>query len=147
MNASAEFEHAAAVPCPLQPGGCTIHHHRTLHFAAPNISDTARYTYIMTFGVTPKPLPEKRSFAWLNHKETPIQETKRRWLRRGGLLITAWRRLRRGDLVSWQAAGLWHSPFHQTSTPGNLTKVFLLARSKSRMRGQLVSAAPVIKQG
>jgi glycosyltransferase involved in cell wall biosynthesis/ectoine hydroxylase-related dioxygenase (phytanoyl-CoA dioxygenase family) len=99
-----EFEHAKAVACPLKPGGCTIHHHRTLHFAAPNVSDTARYTYIMTFGVTPKPLAEKRTFAWLNQKAAPIQERKRQWMRHGGVLITAWRRLRRGDLVSWQAA-------------------------------------------
>lgn len=99
-----EFSPEFAVACPLKPGGCTIHHHRTLHFAAPNISDTQRFTYIMTFGVTPKPLSQKRTFSWLNQKETPIQERKRRWLRHGGLLITAWRRLRRGDLVSWQAA-------------------------------------------
>lgn len=99
-----EFDHARAVACPLKPGGCTIHHHRTLHFAAPNVSDTARYTYIMTFGVTPKPLAQKRTFAWLNQKAMPIQERKRQWMRHGGVFITAWRRLRRGDLVSWQAA-------------------------------------------
>jgi glycosyltransferase involved in cell wall biosynthesis/ectoine hydroxylase-related dioxygenase (phytanoyl-CoA dioxygenase family) len=99
-----EFDGANAVPCPLKPGGATIHHHRTLHFAAPNVSDLPRYTYIMTFGVTPKPLAEKRTFSWLNQKAMPIQQRKRQWLRRGGVFITAWRRLRRGDLVSWQAA-------------------------------------------
>jgi ectoine hydroxylase-related dioxygenase (phytanoyl-CoA dioxygenase family) len=99
-----QFDHSDAVPCPLNAGDCSIHHHRTLHFAAPNISSTARYAYIMTFGVTPKPLPGKRTFTWLSQKETPVQAQKRRWLRRGGVFVTAWRRLRRGDLVSWQAA-------------------------------------------
>jgi ectoine hydroxylase-related dioxygenase (phytanoyl-CoA dioxygenase family) len=99
-----QFDHANAIPCTLNAGDCSIHHHRTLHFAAPNVSSTARYAYIMTFGVTPKPLPVKRSFAWRSQKETPVQVQKRRWLRRGGMFVTAWRRLRRGDLVSWQAA-------------------------------------------
>jgi len=98
-----EYDPAQAVPCPLKPGDCTVHHHRTLHFAAPNISDTARYTYIMTFGVMPKRLTQERTFAWLNQKAAPIQERKRRWMRRGGLFVMVWRRLRRGDLVSWQA--------------------------------------------
>ena len=47
---------------------------------------------------------QPQTFPWLDHKETPAQARKRRWMRRGGALITVWRRLRRGDLNSWQSA-------------------------------------------
>ena len=52
-----------AVPCPLQPGGATFHHCRTLHYTAPNVSNLQRRAYAMTFhGPTsrraePKPWP------------------------------------------------------------------------------------------
>jgi len=93
-----------AVACALPPGGCTLHHHRTLHSAGANVSEIPRFTYIMTFGITPRPIKQDRVFPWLNEKETRIQERKRRWMRRGGVLITIWRRFRRGDLTNWHAA-------------------------------------------
>ncbi|HEY2119659.1 MAG TPA: phytanoyl-CoA dioxygenase family protein [Candidatus Acidoferrum sp.] len=99
-----EFNPTNAVACPLKPGGATIHHHRTLHCAAPNTSEVPRYTYIMTFGAIPRPIPQSRTFGWLSEKETPIQQRKRKWLRRGGVFVTVWRRFKRGDLVNWQAA-------------------------------------------
>ncbi|HTV60714.1 MAG TPA: phytanoyl-CoA dioxygenase family protein [Verrucomicrobiae bacterium] len=98
------IEEAKAVPCPLKPGGATVHGPRTLHRATPNVSTVPRYTYIMTFGVTPVARSEPRSFPWLSQKETPIQERKRKWMRRGGVVVTVWRRLRRGDLTNWRAA-------------------------------------------
>lgn len=67
---------------------CTIHHHRTLHCTASNTSSVPRYASIMTFGITPKRIAEKRSFAWLTQKRSPVQDRKRRWLRRGSLFIT-----------------------------------------------------------
>ncbi|HUO17273.1 MAG TPA: phytanoyl-CoA dioxygenase family protein [Verrucomicrobiae bacterium] len=100
----APIDESSAVTCPLKPGGATLHHHRTLHRSAPNVSTVPRFTYIMTFGVTPVPASQPRSFPWLNQKETPIQERKRRWMRRGGVVVTVWRRLRRGDLTNWRAA-------------------------------------------
>src|SRR5208337_3551222 len=104
LEAAADFDPTSAVTCALPIGGCTVHHHRTLHHAAANTSAVPRFTYIMTFGVTPKPLTEYRTFPWLNEKAAPIQARKREWMRRGGLFITIWRRLRRGDMINWQAA-------------------------------------------
>ena len=104
LEAAPEFDLSRAVACALQTGGCSVHHHRTVHGAAPNTSKVPRYTYIMTFGVTPRPLSESREFPWRVEKETPIQARKREWMRRGGLVVTVWRRFRRGDLTNWQAA-------------------------------------------
>ena len=104
LDCSNLVDESAAVACTLAPGGCTIHHPRTLHGTSPNVSGVPRFAYIMTFGVSPKPAKEKRVFPWLVEKETPIQARKRRWMRRGGLIITVWRRFRRGDLTNWRAA-------------------------------------------
>ena len=101
------FEPSAATACPLAMGGCTIHHPGTLHFAGPNLSDTPRFAYIMVFGTAPKPAKEFRTFPWLDHRETPEQARKRHWMRRGGMFITAWRRVRRGDLSSWESVVYW----------------------------------------
>lgn len=39
-----------AVACPLEPGGATFHHCRTLHYAGPNTTDTPRRAYILVLG-------------------------------------------------------------------------------------------------
>lgn len=104
LDCSNLVDQRAAVPCGLQPGDCTIHHPRTLHGTATNMSLTPRFAYIMTFGTSPKPIDSKRSFPWLAEKETPIQAQKKRWMRRGGVFVTVWRRLRRGDLRNWRSA-------------------------------------------
>lgn len=98
------FDQSAAVSCPLPVGACTIHLPGTLHSAGPNTSNTARLAYIMVFGVAPKPAKSPQDFPWLEQKQTPAQAKKRQWMRRGGVFITAWRRLRRGDLTNWQTA-------------------------------------------
>ncbi len=98
------FDESAAVSCPLPAGGCIIHLPGTLHSAGPNLSVNPRLAYIMVFGIAPVPAEQPQTFPWLDHKETPAQARKRRWMRRGGALITVWRRLRRGDLNSWQSA-------------------------------------------
>jgi len=98
------FDESAAVSCPLPAGGCIIHLPGTLHSAGPNRAANPRLAYIMVFGIAPVPAEQPQTFPWLDHKETPAQARKRRWMRRGGALITVWRRLRRGDLNSWQSA-------------------------------------------
>jgi ectoine hydroxylase-related dioxygenase (phytanoyl-CoA dioxygenase family) len=98
------FDESAAVASPLPAGGCSIHLPGTLHSAGPNVSSTARLAYIMVFSVPPKPAKQQQSFPWLEQKETPAQARKQRWMRRGGMFITVWRRIRRGDLNSWQTA-------------------------------------------
>ncbi len=40
---------ARAVACPLAPGGATLHHCRTLHYTAPNRSDTPRRAWSLAF--------------------------------------------------------------------------------------------------
>jgi ectoine hydroxylase-related dioxygenase (phytanoyl-CoA dioxygenase family) len=98
------FDESTAVACPLPSGGCAIHLPGTLHSAGPNISAVPRLAYIMVFGIAPKAAKDPQTFPWLDLKETPAQARKRRWMRRGGVFITVWRRLRRGDLNSWQTA-------------------------------------------
>jgi ectoine hydroxylase-related dioxygenase (phytanoyl-CoA dioxygenase family) len=52
------------VPVPLPPGGATIHHCRTLHYAGPNRSDGPRRAYIMGFVAPPTRLQEPRDYHW-----------------------------------------------------------------------------------
>ena len=42
-----DVDPSEAVPCPLAPGGATFHHHRTLHYTAPNTTDKPRRAYII----------------------------------------------------------------------------------------------------
>jgi ectoine hydroxylase-related dioxygenase (phytanoyl-CoA dioxygenase family) len=97
----------AGVACPLPVGGCSIHQPRTLHCAGPNVSDAPRLAYIMVFGLPPRPASAPQIFPWLDQRETTTQKRKRKWMRKGGALITAWRRIRRGDLSNWQSALFW----------------------------------------
>lgn len=60
-----------AVACPLEPGGCTIHQNRTLHYAGPNRSETPRRAYILGFGLPATPRTEPRTFYWNDRKQTP----------------------------------------------------------------------------
>jgi hypothetical protein len=101
------FDTSAARTHPLSMGACTIHHPGTLHCSGPNLSDKPRYAYIMVFATIPKPAVEPKTFPWMEHRETPSQARKRQWMWRGGMVITAWRRVRRGDLSSWQSVVYW----------------------------------------
>lgn len=101
------FDKSAARTYPLPMGSCTIHHPRTLHCSGPNLSDNPRYAYIMVFSTAPKPAAEPKAFPWLEHRETRAQARKRQWMWRGGMIITAWRRVRHGDLSSWQSVAYW----------------------------------------
>jgi ectoine hydroxylase-related dioxygenase (phytanoyl-CoA dioxygenase family) len=101
------FNPAAEVACPLPAGGCTLHHPETLHSAGPNVSNSPRLAYIMTFAAAPRPAAAPRTFPWLDERETPVQERKRQWMRHGGIFITAWRRVRRGDFSNWQSLVYW----------------------------------------
>lgn len=67
-------ETAGAVACPLPPGGATIHHNRTLHYAGPNQSDIPRRAYIIGFGLPAKPRATPRDFYWNTMKRTAREE-------------------------------------------------------------------------
>jgi ectoine hydroxylase-related dioxygenase (phytanoyl-CoA dioxygenase family) len=60
-----EVDPRLAVACPLPPGGCTIHHCRTLHYAGPNLSGQPRRAYILTFRQPPIRLDQPHDFPWL----------------------------------------------------------------------------------
>jgi ectoine hydroxylase-related dioxygenase (phytanoyl-CoA dioxygenase family) len=118
LECTGPFDESDAVPCPLPVGGCTLHHPGTLHRAGPNLSDVPRFAYIMVFGVAPEPAKELRTFPWLNQREPSNQVLKRRWMRRGGVFITIWRRVRRGDLSSPRSVIYWIKRSIQTIAKG-----------------------------
>jgi hypothetical protein len=101
LECIAPFDKTMAVKAELPLGGCTIHFPRTLHSSTPNISETPRIVYIMTFGTAPVPAKTAVSYPWRDNTITEMQVRKRKWMRHGGALSTAWRRVRRGDLKDW----------------------------------------------
>jgi ectoine hydroxylase-related dioxygenase (phytanoyl-CoA dioxygenase family) len=107
LECTGPFDESVAVACPLSAGGCTIHDPATLHCSGPNLSETPRFAYIMVFRILPKLAKQERIFPWLELMENPVQATKRRWMMRGGLFITLWRKLRRGELLSWSWVVYW----------------------------------------
>jgi ectoine hydroxylase-related dioxygenase (phytanoyl-CoA dioxygenase family) len=68
---------SSAVACPLPPGGATLHHNRTLHYAGPNTSDIPRRAYILGFGLAPTPREETRDFYWNRQKRTAREQRAR----------------------------------------------------------------------
>ncbi|MDX1931626.1 MAG: phytanoyl-CoA dioxygenase family protein [Capsulimonadales bacterium] len=68
---------AGAVPCPLEPGGITIHLNRTLHYAGANTSDIPRRALILGAGLPSLLHPGERRFPWNEAKITPRQERAR----------------------------------------------------------------------
>lgn len=90
-----DFDREAVIECPLQPGGCTIHHRRTLHYAGPNTSDTTRIGYALIFDTVPVPRSEPYDFIWHKGRQTARAARERRWRLRGGILIYAWRQRHR----------------------------------------------------
>ena len=96
-----EFDKSAGVACPLPAGGATLHAGRTLHYSSPNRTAAPRYAYILVFETPPEPLHGQRDFHWLREKQSAGVARKRRWRRRGGILIEAARKLR---------DGMWRSP-------------------------------------
>ena len=96
-----DFDKSAGVACPLPAGGATIHAGRTLHYASSNRTDTARYAYILVYETPPEPLLQKRDFYWLREKQSAGLARKRRWRRRGGIVVEAARKMR---------DGMWRSP-------------------------------------
>jgi|SaaInl4_135m_RNA_FD_contig_51_1390331_length_3522_multi_4_in_0_out_0_2 hypothetical protein len=54
-----------AVTCPLDPGGATFHHCRTLHYADPNTTGRERRAYITVFNAPPRRRENPVSRPWI----------------------------------------------------------------------------------
>jgi ectoine hydroxylase-related dioxygenase (phytanoyl-CoA dioxygenase family) len=64
LEVDSPVDDRSAVACPLPPGGCTIHHCRTLHYAGPNRSGTPRRAYIMAFAAAPAERETPHDYYW-----------------------------------------------------------------------------------
>jgi hypothetical protein len=53
-----------SVACELPAGGAVVHAARTLHYAGPNRTDTARRAVVFGFGCEPRRLANPRTFSW-----------------------------------------------------------------------------------
>ena len=60
------FDVTKAVACPLKMGGATFHHSETLHYTAPNATDTPRLAFPMEFQVTPVRRSVPVSMPWVD---------------------------------------------------------------------------------
>jgi ectoine hydroxylase-related dioxygenase (phytanoyl-CoA dioxygenase family) len=58
------------VTCPLQVGGATVHHYRTLHHAGPNLSNGPRRAYALGFGVRSRDYTQRVDWPWNIEKAT-----------------------------------------------------------------------------
>jgi hypothetical protein len=72
-----QIDASSAVACPLNAGGCTIHHNRTFHYAGPNRSPIPRRAYIIGFGLPNKKLAVPNNFYWNKQKHPPREERAR----------------------------------------------------------------------
>jgi hypothetical protein len=95
LECAGGFSLADAIPCPIPAGGCTVHSGRTLHGAGANLSDAPRYAFALVFSTPKRPAAHPQPRPWLDGRETARDRRERRWMRRGGLVLRAWRRLAR----------------------------------------------------
>lgn len=100
LECCADFPRDQAVAEPLQPGGCTVHDARTLHFTGANTSPQPRLAYILIYNTPPVYKPGRREFPWLEGRWTDSQTRKKEWHRRGGLAVDVLRRLPGARLTS-----------------------------------------------
>ena len=88
-------DESLAVAVPVAAGSCIAHDGRTLHSAWPNFSAVDRFTYIVAFTAPPVIARHAREVT-LGSSDTANVRRRARWLKRGGFLIYAARRLRQG---------------------------------------------------
>lgn len=81
-----------AVSCPIPVGACTIHKSRTIHGSGRNLSNEARYAYILIFRLPPVPSRRLREFPWLDGTQTPSMPRARFWRRNQRHLFVLWRK-------------------------------------------------------
>lgn len=91
LECCGDFECDQAVAEPLQPGGCTVHDARTLHFRAP-IRRRPWLAYSLIYNTPPVYKLGRREFPWLEGRWTDRQTRKKEWHRHGGLAVDVLRR-------------------------------------------------------
>jgi hypothetical protein len=96
------FDPSRVVLCPLPAGGCTAHLNRTLHWAGPNRSDVPRLAYVLVFGLPLQKAAQPRDHYWLANKNEARSERRRRWMRHGGYLVHAFRRISQIPQLGWR---------------------------------------------
>jgi hypothetical protein len=64
---------STAVPCPVDAGGATFHHCRTLHHTAPNTSGRPRRAMTTIFHGPAEPRPEPLAKPWIADLQAPAQ--------------------------------------------------------------------------
>jgi Phytanoyl-CoA dioxygenase (PhyH) len=100
------FDPGRVVLCPLPAGGCTVHTNRTLHWAGPNRSDAPRLAYVLVFGLPMQKAARARDHYWLANKNEPRYERRRQWMRHGGYLVHAFRRVSQIPQVGWRETAM-----------------------------------------
>jgi hypothetical protein len=89
-----------AVACPLKAGGATVHHHMTLHYAAPNSTGQPRRAYALLFGVK-----REKPLVTALHPWLAVQRTARR--EREYASMSLWRKLRRKTRLALNGIGVF----------------------------------------
>jgi hypothetical protein len=65
LTVDEDVDLSPAVSCPLAPGGATFHHCRTLHYTAPNTTDTPRRAWSLAFHAKATPREAVFEKPWL----------------------------------------------------------------------------------
>lgn len=79
------FDEKSAVVCPIPAGAMIIHHHRTVHGALENKTNSERLAYVLTYSTPIELRKEYREFPWLKNLRTSVLERRKLSLLRGGI--------------------------------------------------------------
>jgi hypothetical protein len=79
------FDEKSAVVCPIPAGAMIIHHHRTVHGALENKTNSERLAYVLTYSTPIELREEYREFPWLKNLRTSVLERRKLSLLRGGI--------------------------------------------------------------
>lgn len=66
LAAAGPVDATKAIACPLKKGGATFHHSETLHYTAPNTTNTPRLAFPMEFQLAPVRRKEPEIMPWVD---------------------------------------------------------------------------------
>jgi hypothetical protein len=101
-----EFDLSAATEVPATAGSCILHDGRTVHGAKANVSTVDRLAYVIAWTGAPMPGDVRSTNRAASTPAAANVLRRQRWLRHGGFLIVAMRRLRQGLRSSPKIIGL-----------------------------------------